>query len=269
MEYNKGLFAWIRKTSFTKFFVAWLIAVFAFSIIYWLASPLNSLILNNEPLMLSVTGLFRSMFASLLVGTIFGFGKLVFNGLIAVVVYIQLIFSIIILLILVDKIIQKYVMPHYHNTHHHDKKVHTMVLMMSIFRQDIDRIMHEFRTKKRTHISIKEIEAIIDGLYVVFLDIEKIFSLKNIERHKIRNMQYFILSENVEASLEKLHEFIEFAIKHDIEWKDKSTEFWIRYILETAEKIVTNMEDFHLKNPKNIIAIENIRDYADKINQRI
>ena len=82
-------------------------------------------------------------------------------------------------------------------------------------------------------------------------------------------MQYFILSENVEASLEKLHEFIEFAIKHDIEWKDKSTEFWIRYILETAEKIVTNMEDFHLKNPKNIIAIENIRDYADKINQRI
>jgi len=32
---------------------------------------------------------------------------------------------------------------------------------------------------------------------------------------------------------------------------------------------VTNMEDFHLKNPKNIIAIENIRDYADKINQRI
>jgi len=75
MEYNKGLFAWIRKTSFTKFFVAWLIAVFAFSIIYWLASPLNSLILNNEPLMLSVTGLFRSMFASLLVGTIFGFGK--------------------------------------------------------------------------------------------------------------------------------------------------------------------------------------------------
>lgn len=264
-----GLFDWIRKTSFTRFFLSWLIAVFVFAIIYWLFSPLSTLILNNQPLMLEFTGLLRSILASLIIGTIFGLGKLVYGGFIAVIVYIQLIFSIIILLILVDKIVQKFVMPHYHNMHHHEKKIHTMILMMSIFRQDIERIMHELRSKKRNHVGIKEIEAVIDGLYVVFLDIEKTLSEKNLERHKISKMQYYMISQNVEACLEKLHEFIEYAITHNVNWKDKSTEFWIRYILETADNIAANMETYHIRNPKSIIAEENIKDFVEKINSRL
>ena len=57
--------------------------------------------------------------------------------------------------------------------------------------------------------------------------------------------------------------------KHKIEWKDKSIEFWLRYILETADKIAASVDTSEIKNPKVIIAIENIKDYTEKIEDKL
>jgi hypothetical protein len=139
--------------------------------------------------------------------------------------------------------------------------------MMSIFRSDIDKIRYEFKAKTRHHVNIRDIEAVIDGLYVVFLDVEKLFSSKNQHRHRLRPIQYHMLTENIQDSLEKLAKFIDFLEEHKIIWKDKSTEFWLRYILQTANKIAENAD--HVKNPKVIIALENTREYTERIAKKL
>ena len=139
---------------------------------------------------------------------------IVHAGLSTIIVYVQLLLSIIIILILADKIVQKYVHPSYHAAHSQDKKVNTLMLTMSIFRNQIDKMTHEYTTKKRHKIAINEIESIIDGLYVAFLDIEKMFSSKNVHRHKLKNIQYLMLTENIEDSLDKLSKFLSFLEKN-------------------------------------------------------
>jgi hypothetical protein len=266
---KQGLFELIRKTSFTKFFVSWLISIFIFALIYFLLSPISALIIASEPIIFTFNGLIHSIYGSFLIATVLGLGTIIHAGLITILVYIQLILSIIIILVLADKIIQKYVHPHYHATHSQDKKINSLMLTMSIFRNHIDKITHEYTSKKRTNIEIKEIESVIDGLYVAFLDIEKTFSSRNIHRHKIKNIQYLMLTENIEDSLDKLLKFLLFLEKHDAEWRDKSTEFWMNYILETADRITLNLEDDKLKTPAILIAIENIREYTEKIRQKL
>lgn len=265
---KKGLFQLIRETSFTKFFIIWIITIFAFGILYWIISLANPLIINGSSVQFSLLGIFNAFYGSLLIATVFGLEFITHLGIVSVILYIQVILSVMLLLILADKIIIKYIHPNYHAIHHQDKKINTMMIMMSVFRTDADRLMHEYITKKK-HINIKEIEATIDGLYVVFLDIERLFSPKNINITNIKKIQYFMITENIEDSLHKLELLIDFLIKHKITWKDKSTEFWLNYILETAEKISDNIDYSSLKNPKIIIAVENIRDYTEKIKKKI
>ena len=229
----------------------------------------KGLLLENEQIIFNIAGLFKSIYASFLIATLFGFTKVGYAGLLAAIVYIQLGLSILIILILIDKLLQKYVMPNYYISNVQDKKINTVMLMMSIFRQDTDRMMHEFLSKTLHHINIKDIESIIDGLYVAFLDVEKLFSSKNIHRHRIKSLQYLMLTENIEDSLEKLSRFIDFLDKHKIEWKDKSVEFWLRYILESADKIALNVDTSGIKTPKVIIAIENIKEYTEKIEKKL
>ena len=252
MESRAGLFDFIRKTSFLTFIFAWIISMIIFGIIYFLSST---------------TGIIISIYNGFLVGIIFGFGSITFQGATLIVSYIQLALSIIIVLILLDKLLQRYVFPQYHVRHAQDKKINTTMLMMSIFRNDIDKAMHELRTKARTTISIREIEALIDGLYVAFLDIEKLFSHKNIHRSKIQDIQYRMLTENIQDSLEKLEKFIAMLDSKNISWKDKSTEFWLRYIINAASKITSHAE--HIKNPKIIIALENTKEYVDNIEKKL
>ena len=78
-----------------------------------------------------------------------------------------------------------------------------------------------------------------------------------------------MLTDNIEDSLEKLSHFIDFLEKHKIEWKDKSVEFWLRYILETADKIALNFDTTGIKNPKVIIAVENIREFTENIEKKL
>jgi len=269
-EKSGGLFNWIRRTSFLRFFVSWLISIVIFALIYWIIALFSgSIVLENQAILFSIEGLFRSIYASFLIATIFGIVKIGHFGLLSVIVYIQMAFTIIVLFILIDKLLQKYVAPDYHASTSQDKKINTVMLMMSIFRQDADRLMHEFKSKGSGHINLKEIEAMIDGLYVAMLDVEKLVSIKNIHRHKIKNIQYLMLTENIDDSLEKLSILIEFLDKHKIEWKDKSIEFWLRYILETADKIAASVDTSEIKNPKVIIAIENIKDYTEKIEDKL
>lgn len=263
------MFELIRKTSFTKFFVSWWISIFVFALIYFFMSPISALIIINIPVTFTFYGLIHSLYGSLLIATVLGLGTIIHTGLVTIIVYLQLLLSIIIILILADKIIQKYVHPHYHAAHSQDKKINSLMLTMSIFRNHIDRMMHEHTTKKRSKITTTEIESVIDGLYVAFLDIEKIFSSRNIHRHKLKNVQYLMLTENIEDSLDKLLKFLSFLEKHGMEWKDKSTEFWIKYILETADQITLNLEDAKLTAPAILIAIENIREYTEKIRQKL
>ena len=265
---KKGLFQLVRETSFTKFFIAWIVSIFVFGIIYWIFSLFNPLFVEGVPINFTFLGLFNGLYASLLIATVFGLKTVVHIGIITVLIYIQLFISAVLLLILADKIIVKYVHPHYHVSHHQDKKINTLMLMMSVFRNDSDRLMHEYTTKKK-HITIKEIESIIDGLYVVFLDVEKMFSEKNLHRHKIKTIQYLMLTENIEDSLHKLEKFIKFLETHKIHWKDHSTEFWMKYILDTAENIAHNIEDSDIKSPKVIIAVENIKEYASRIKENV
>ncbi len=265
---NKGLFQIIRETSFTRFLLAWIISIFVFGIIYWIFSTFNQLLIDELPIQFTILGLFNGLYASLLIAVIFGLGIITHTGIVTAIVYAQLVISGVLLLVLADKIIMKYIHPHYHVSHHQDKKINTLMLMMSVFRNDSDRLMHEFMTKKKP-IIIKEIESIIDGLYVVFLDVENLFSEKNLHRHKITKMQYLMLTENIEDSLHKLEQFILFLEKHKISWKDHSTEFWMRYILDTTDKIAHNIENSDIKSPKVIIAVENIKEYAEKIKEKI
>jgi hypothetical protein len=183
--------------------------------------------------------------------------------------YLQLAFSGLVILILIDKLLQKYIFPHYHIHHNKDKKINTMILTMSIFRSDIDALKSEFKAKTKHDVNIKEIEAIIDGLYVTFLDIDRMFGVKNIHKHTITDEQYLIVITNIEDSLHKLSKFIDFLDEHKIVWKDKGIEFWLRYILETADKITMHFDDVKIKNPKMIIAIENIKDFTESIEKKL
>ncbi len=265
---KKGLFQFIRETSFTKFLIAWILSIFIFGATYWALSSYNTIAINGQTVSFTFLGFFNGLYASLIIALIFGLGMIAHEGIVAIAVYIQLAISCILLFILADKIIMKYVHPHYHVAHHQDKKINTLMLMMSVFRTDSDRLMHEYATKRK-EITIKEVESTIDGLYVVFLDVENLFSEKNLHRHRISKMQYLMLTENIEDSLHKLERFILFMEKHNISWKDKSTEFWMHYILDTTEKIAHNIEHSDMKSPKVIIAIENIREYAGKIKEKI
>jgi hypothetical protein len=265
-----GLFEWIRKTSFLAFVLAWTIGIFLFAAIYWIMAAMSpGLMIGNSRILFDFSGLIGSLYASLLTATIFGIVKLEAGKLYVFFVYAQLAFSGIVILILIDKLLQKYVFPHYNIHHNQDKKLNTMVLMMSIFRNDLDRIRSEFKAKTKHDVNIKEIEAIIDGLYVTFLDIDKMFSSKNIHKHNITDGQYLIMVVNIEDSLHKLSKFIDFLGEHKISWKDKSVEFWLRYILETADRITMHFDDVKLKNPKMIIALENIKELTESIEKKI
>ncbi len=264
-----GLFEWIRKTSFLYFFVYWILAVIIFGILYWFISIFSTgLAISAEPLTFTFLNFFRGIYASLLMATLFGTTMVTTAGIFTVLMYIQVAFTLIVLFILVDKIVQKWVAPH-HGIHHQDKKIHSVMLMMSIFRNDVDRVQHSFRSRARTHISTKEIEAIIDGLYVAFLDVEKLVSAKNLERHAIRNIQYLMITENIQDSLEKLEQFIEFLDAHHLTWKDAHVEFWLHYILDTAEKITLHADTAKIENPKILVALHNIRDHVRKIKQKL
>jgi hypothetical protein len=144
-----------------------------------------------------------------------------------------------------------------------------MVLMMSIFRSDIDRIKSEFKAKTKHDVDITEIEAMIDGLYVTFLDIDKMFSVKNVHKHRISENQSLMVITGIEDSLHKLSRFIDFLGDHKIDWKDRSVEFWIRYILETADRITLHFDDIKVTNPKLVISIENIKELTQSIEKKI
>ncbi len=267
----RGLFEYIRNTSFVSFLVYWVVSVFVFALLYLLSSLINSgsLSVSNEAVSFSVSGLILCLSTSFLIGTIFGMGRIVYNGLFTALVYIQLAFSIIIILILIDKLLNKYVFPQYHAHSHQDKRINTAALMMSIFRHDIDRIRAELKSRSHHDVNIKEIEAIIDGLYLAFLDIDKIFSAKNIHRHKITDRQHVMILTNMEDSLRKLSEFIDFLEEHKMNWKDKNIEFWINYVLETVERIVIHFDDIKITNPHLMISLENVQDVALNIEKKI
>jgi len=273
MAEKVGLFAWIRNTSFLRFFTAWIIGIFLFMIIYWLltllGSGINIMSIDGKEILFNLYGLIDALYASLLTATIFGVIKVVATGIFRIFLYVQLAFSGLVLLILLDKLLQKYVFPQYHITHTQDKKINTMLLTMSIFREDIDKLRAEFKAKTKRDVDIKEIEAIIDGLYVTFLDVDKMFSAKNIHKHHITDHQYLMVVTNIEDSLHKLSKFVDFLEEHKISWKDKSVEFWLRYILETADKITMHFDDVKIKNPKLIIAIENVKDYTQTIEKKL
>jgi len=265
-----GLFAWIRRTSFLTFFLAWICGIFLFMLIYFFLSVIDSgLVVSGFVVSFDTAGLIESLYASLLVATVFGIIKISANSLYTIAVYTQLAFSGIVIFVLIDKLLQKYAFPHYHIHHTQDKKINTLILMMSIFRNDINKLKNEFKSKAKSHINIKEIEAIIDGLYVTFLDIDKMFSVRNVHKHKITYSQNFIVITNIEDSLYTLSKFIDFLEEHKIDWKDKSVEFWLRYILETADKITMHFDDIKTQNPKFIIAIENIKDLTESIEKKI
>ncbi len=273
MAEKVGLFAWIRETSFLRFFTIWIIGIFVFTFMYWFSSTINPalhiLSVNGSAILFNFIGLVDALYASLLTATVFGVIKVVASGLMRIFMYIQLAFSGLVILILIDKLLQKYIFPHYHIHQTKDKKINTMLLTMSIFRSDIDKLKSEFKAKTKHDVNIKEIEAIIDGLYVTFLDIDKMFSVKNIHKHTITDQQYFIVITNIEDSLHKLSKFIDFLDDHKIAWKDKGIEFWLRYILETADKITLHFDDVKIKNPKLIIAIENIKDHTETIEKKL
>jgi len=265
-----GIFEFIRKTSFLAFFIAWMLSLFVFAIIYWMITLFSpSIALQGVELNFSIIGLFKNIYVSFLIATLLGISLIKSTGIATAVVYLQAAISIGIILIILDKLFQKYIVPHYNHYIHQDKKINSLMLAMSIFRNDVDRLMHELRSRQRHELKIKEIEAIIDGLYVALIDIEKLFSEKNIERHRIRNVQYLMLTTNIENSLENLDKFIIIMNNYDILWKDKSTEFWIRRILETADKIIVKIDHSRLKNPQMIIAIENIKEYTQRIEMKI
>jgi len=273
MTEKAGLFAWIRETSFLRFFIAWVIGIFLFTGFYWLLSLLNSginiMTIDGHSLLFNFSGLIDSLYASLLTATIFGVVKVMATGVFRLFVYVQLAFSGLVVVILIDKLLQKYVFPDYHVQHSQDKKINTMLLTMSIFRSDIEKLRAEFKAKTKHDVNIKEIEALIDGLYVTFLDIDKMFSTRNIHKHHITDHQYLMVVTNIEDSLHKLSKFVDFLEEHKIAWRDKSVEFWLRYILETADKITLHFEDVKIKNPKLIIAIENIKDLTQSIEKKI
>ncbi|MGV8087174.1 MAG: hypothetical protein ACP5N1_06095 [Candidatus Woesearchaeota archaeon] len=271
MAEKMGLFAWIRRTSFLTFFLLWISGIFVFTFIYFFLSIIlsNGLIVSGSSLNFNVIGLIDSLYASLLIATIFGIIEVSANSLYQVIVYIQLAFSGLLILILVDKLLQKYIFPHTHIHHTQDKKINTLILMMSIFRDDISKLKNSFKSKTKNNIDIKDIEAIIDGLYVTFLDIDKMFSVRNIHKHKITSSQNVIVIANIEDSLHVLSKFIDFLDTHKIEWKDKSVEFWLRYILETADKITMHFDDVKIKDPKIIIMLENIKDLTESIEKKI
>lgn len=270
MVERMGLFAWIRKTSFTHFFLSWIVSIFIFTLIYLLLTlKFSGLQVDGINISFGLLGLIDSLYVSLLAATIFGVAKLTATNIFSVVVYIQIIFSAIIFFILIDKILHKYIFPKYHTYHIQDKKINTVVFMMSIFRDDIDRIKSRFKAKTKNEIDIKEIEAMIDGLYVSFLDIDKLFSVRNIHKHRITTQQSLMVITNIEDSLHKLLKFIDFLEDHKLEWKDKSVEFWLRYILETADRIVLHFEEEKIKNPKLIICLENISELTESIEKKI
>ena len=261
----KGLFDFIRRTSFTRFFVAWILLMFAFGILYWLLSLIAPLDINGESLRFTFAGIFHGIYGSFLIATIIGLGSISHLGFLSAIIYIQLAASIILILILADKIIQKYIHPHYHATHHQDRKIHHLMLMMSIFRNDAEKMMHQHGKGKK--ISIKDIESVIDGLYVAFVDAEKTVSSRNPQRHRIKTLQHVMLLENIESSLQGLQKLISYLSKNDVEWKDRSTGFWVRYIIETARNITVHIDT--AKSPRLAIAVENIRDCAEKIESRL
>jgi hypothetical protein len=273
MAEKAGLFQWIRETSFLTFVIGWTVSIFLFMILYWLLSLFNSginiLSVDGLNVVFTFNGLVNALYTSFLTATIFGVVTVVATGIFRIAVYVQLIFSGIILLILIDKLLQKYIFPHYHIGHTQDKKINTMILTMSIFRSDIDTLKAEFKAKTKHDVNIKEIEAIIDGLYVTFLDIDKMFSAKNIHKHRITDHQYLMVVTNIEDSLHKLSKFVDFLNEYKIAWKDKSVEFWLRYILETADKITLHFDDVKIKNPKLIIAVENIKDWTQSIEKKL
>jgi len=269
-EGEKGLFWWIRKTPVYTFVVYWVISIFVFTFVYWLLTLVNpGLYVGGVLLSSNFNGLLDSLYASFLTATIFGVIKISYGPIFKIFLYIQLIFSAFVVLVLIDKLLQRYIFPHYVISHSQDKKINTMVLMMSIFRSDIDRIKSEFKAKTKHDVDITEIEAMIDGLYVTFLDIDKMFSVKNVHKHRISENQSLMVITGIEDSLHKLSRFIDFLGDHKIDWKDRSVEFWIRYILETADRITLHFDDIKVTNPKLVISIENIKELTQSIEKKI
>ncbi|GIU69443.1 MAG: hypothetical protein KatS3mg002_0679 [Candidatus Woesearchaeota archaeon] len=264
---KKGPFQLIRETSFIKFFIGWIISIIVFGLIYFIFFLFKITSFGQETSSIFL-GLFNCIYVSITIALFYGIYTISGNTLVQSIVYLQAFLSFIFIVVIVDKIVVKYIYPHYHTTHYQDKKINTLMLMMSIFRGDVNKLIHVHYKNKKI-ITIKDIESIIDGLYVVFLDIEKMLSERNIHRHKIKKIQYLMLIDNISDCLTMLEHLLIFLEKNNITWRDKNTEFWIKYIIEAAEKIAENMKKTNLKTPRILIALENITEYSEKLKEKI
>ncbi len=262
----QGLFQKIRSTSFLSIVLWWLIAIFVFGLFYWVFSLFTPMTVGLETITFDGLGLFKGLYASFLVATLIQ-GSTVALGSFQLLAYIQLAWTVIVLFILVDKIIQLWMMPHYHANFTQHRKINTVMVMLSVFRSDVDRIRYEYSSAQKEKISSQEIESIIDNLYVACIDVEKLCSSKNIHKHAMSNAQLLMLMKSVDSSLETLDAFITFLDKHHVAWQEKQTTFWLRYIFESTKKIVEHLDG--VRAPQMIVALENIREYTDRLEKKI
>ena len=264
-----GVFKYIRETSISNFMIYWIISFFIFGVLQFLAVIFfNSISLNGAVLQPDFKGFLESIFSSMLIGTFFDITKVVTNSLSTILLYIQVFFSAIIILIVIDKLFIRLIHPNYSANKIQDKKINTAALMMSIFRNDVEKIHKEHDTGKKL-ITLKEVEATIDGLYVAFLDVEKLSSAKNTHRHKISPSQYEMVLVGIEDSLAHLESFITYLEEQKIDWRDKSIKFWLNYILETADKIALNTHHMGHTSGSIVFCIENIKNHIESIQVKL
>ena len=129
-----------------------------------------------------------------------------------------------------------------------NKKVNTIALMFSIYRHDIDAIIHKLSLSKSAGPSVpkyiaKDLEAASEEFYLGLLEVEMFLNPAHTRR--VAGHHVLLLLNNVQASLEKMKELLHAMSEQRIKYASKTFVFNLRYSLDLTEKIGHHYKNLH------------------------
>jgi hypothetical protein len=235
---------WVRRAKYWQVLLFWIAVLVVFATIFALLS-----LASGQKSVTSALGhpssrgaLLESVVFSFGNGVLLGYGNVLSVGLARVFVIIELFLALLIYGVLLSRLFLQtmHIWPAMFDNAK-NKKVNTVALMFSIFRHDVDLIMHKLQVIKGAggktvpaHLA-RDLEAASEEFYLGLLEVEMLLSEPH--GHKLATHHVILLLHNVEASLQKLKELLHAMGTAGITYASKTFVFNLKYTTDLTEKI--------------------------------
>lgn len=257
---------WIRRAKYWHVILFWIgvLVVFA-AIFYGLSLATGQTSVTSALGHSSSRGmLLESVVFSFGNGVLLGYGNVLSVGIARLFVVIQLFIALLIYGVLLSRLFLQttHMWPAMFDNAK-NKKVNTIALMFSIFRHDVDLILHKLPTVKAGNAKsvpqnlARDLEAASEEFYLGLLEVEMLLSPPH--GRKLATHHVILLLHNVDTSLQKLKELLYAMSAAGITYASKTFVFNLKYTTDLTEKISSMYKSLERSHG------ERADDYSERI----